>query len=116
MAICGSFIKPNQSIPQSLKTPTSIHVGKKQFLVRCSKNSSDEEDRTIIMKDNDRWKIDYSEQKPATPLLDTINYPVDHTKNLSIHDLEQLAARLRADIVHSVSDIGGHLGSSLGVW
>ncbi|KAK4263072.1 hypothetical protein QN277_028546 [Acacia crassicarpa] len=115
MAICGSFIKPNQSIPQSLKTPTSIHVGKKQFLVRCSKNSSDEKDRTIIMKDNDdRWKIDYSEKKPATPLLDTINYPV-HMKNLSIHDLEQLAAELRADIIHSVSDTGGHLSSSLGV-
>ena len=30
-------------------------------------------------------------------------------------DLEQLAAELRADIVHTVSDIGGHLGSSLGV-
>ncbi|KAI9125110.1 hypothetical protein K1719_003726 [Acacia pycnantha] len=114
MAICGSFIMPNLSIPLSLKTPTSIHVGKKQFLVRCSKNSSDEEDRTIIMKDNDRWKIDYSERKPATPLLDTINYPL-HTKNLSIHDLEQLAAELRADIIHSVSDTGGHLSSSLGV-
>lgn len=28
------------------------------------------------------WKIDYSGKKPATPLLDTINYPV-HMKNLS---------------------------------
>ena len=30
-------------------------------------------------------------------------------------DLEQLAAELRADIVHSVSNTGGHLSSSLGV-
>lgn len=30
-------------------------------------------------------------------------------------DLEQLAAELRADIVHTVSKIGGHLSASLGV-
>lgn len=30
-------------------------------------------------------------------------------------DLEQLSAELRADIVHSVSNTGGHLSSSLGV-
>ena len=30
----------------------------------------------------DAWKIDYSKEKPETPLLDTINYPV-HMKNLS---------------------------------
>ncbi|PKI42099.1 hypothetical protein CRG98_037552 [Punica granatum] len=36
-------------------------------------------------------------------------------KNLSTQDLEQLAAELRADIVHSVSKTGGHLSSSLGV-
>lgn len=30
-------------------------------------------------------------------------------------ELEQLAAELRADIVHSVSKTGGHLSSSLGV-
>lgn len=30
-------------------------------------------------------------------------------------DLEQLAAELRAEIVHTVSKTGGHLSSSLGV-
>ncbi|KAI9125400.1 hypothetical protein K1719_004016 [Acacia pycnantha] len=113
MAIC-SFLKPNQSIPLGLKTPTPIHGVKKQFFVRCSAKSFDEEDRTVIRKDGDGWKIDFSEHKPATPLLDTINYPI-HMNNLSIGDLEQLAAELRADIVHSVSDTGGHLSSSLGV-
>ncbi|KAK4263074.1 hypothetical protein QN277_028548 [Acacia crassicarpa] len=113
MAIC-SFLKPNQSIPLGLKTPTPIHGGKKQFFVRCSAKSFDEEDRTVIRKDGDGWKIDFSEHKPATPLLDTKNYPI-HMNNLSIEDLEQLAAELRADIVHSVSDTGGHLSSSLGV-
>lgn len=32
-----------------------------------------------------------------------------------VQDLDQLAAELRAEIVHSVSQTGGHLSSSLGV-
>ena len=44
------------------------------------------------------WKIDYSGEKPATPLLDTVNYPV-HMKNLSTPELEQLAAELRGERV-----------------
>lgn len=35
-----------------------------------------------IRKENHGWKIDFSGKKPATPLLDTINYPL-HMKNLS---------------------------------
>jgi 1-deoxy-D-xylulose-5-phosphate synthase len=35
------------------------------------------------------WKIEYSGEKPATPLLDTVNYPI-HMKNLSTAELEQL--------------------------
>jgi 1-deoxy-D-xylulose-5-phosphate synthase len=60
------------------------------------------------------WKVDFSGEKPETPLLDTVNYPV-HMKNLSTPELEQLAAELRAEIVHTVSKTGGHLSSSLGV-
>ncbi|XP_028802783.1 probable 1-deoxy-D-xylulose-5-phosphate synthase 2, chloroplastic [Neltuma alba] len=115
MAFCGSFVNSSQSIPLSRKSPPApIHGGRKQFFVRSSANSSDEEDRTIIKKEDDGWKIHFSQQKPATPLLDTINYPV-HMKNLSTEDLKQLAAELRADIVHSVSETGGHLSASLGV-
>ncbi|KAI9119603.1 hypothetical protein K1719_009479 [Acacia pycnantha] len=114
MASCGSFIKPNQSIPLSRKAPKPIHGGRKQLCVRSLGNSYGEEERTIIRKDNEGWKINYSGQKPTTPLLDTINYPA-HMKNLSAQDLEQLAAELRADIVHTVCNTGGHLSSSLGV-
>lgn len=41
----------------------------------------------MIRKEKDGWKIDFSGEKPPTPLLDTINYPV-HMKNLSteVHD------------------------------
>ncbi|KAG8370097.1 hypothetical protein BUALT_Bualt14G0082100 [Buddleja alternifolia] len=55
---------------------------------------------------------EYFSQKPPTPLLDTINYPI-HMKNLS--ELKQLADELRSDVIFNVSKTGGHLGSSLGV-
>jgi hypothetical protein len=50
----------------------------------------------------------------STPLLDTINYPM-HMKNLSIAQLRQLCQEIRSDLIHTVSQTGGHLGSSLGV-
>lgn len=87
---------------------------------------------------------EYYSQRPPTPLLDTINYPI-HMKNLStkvgtclscnntrgkktlwswlcynldvllMQELKQLADELRSDVIFSVSRTGGHLGSSLGV-
>ncbi|XP_010938853.1 1-deoxy-D-xylulose-5-phosphate synthase, chloroplastic isoform X2 [Elaeis guineensis] len=57
---------------------------------------------------------EYHSQRPPTPLLDTINYPI-HMKNLSIKELKQLGDELRSDIIFHVSKTGGHLGSSLGV-
>ncbi|XP_052191136.1 probable 1-deoxy-D-xylulose-5-phosphate synthase, chloroplastic [Diospyros lotus] len=57
---------------------------------------------------------EYHSQRPATPLLDTINYPI-HMKNLSVKELKQLADELRSDVIFNVSRTGGHLGSSLGV-
>ncbi|XXG76893.1 hypothetical protein AAC387_Pa08g1159 [Persea americana] len=56
----------------------------------------------------------YHSQRPATPLLDTINYPI-HMKSLSIKELKQLANELRSDVIFNVSRIGGHHGSSLRV-
>ncbi|CAA0819397.1 1-deoxy-D-xylulose-5-phosphate synthase-chloroplastic [Striga hermonthica] len=58
--------------------------------------------------------LNFSGEKPSTPVLDTINHPI-HMKNLSVKDLEKLADELREDIVYSVSKTGGHLSSSLGV-
>ncbi|XP_019172800.1 PREDICTED: probable 1-deoxy-D-xylulose-5-phosphate synthase, chloroplastic [Ipomoea nil] len=56
----------------------------------------------------------YYSQRPPTPLLDTINYPI-HMKNLSVKELEQLADEIRSDTIFNVSKTGGHLGSNLGV-
>ncbi|KAK9992403.1 hypothetical protein SO802_027388 [Lithocarpus litseifolius] len=59
-------------------------------------------------------KDEYHSQRPPTPLLDTINYPI-HMKNLSVKELKQLSEELRSDVIFNVSKTGGHLGSSLGV-
>ncbi len=46
--------------------------------------------------------------------LDTIHSPAD-MKGLTLEQLEQLAAELRAETIASVSETGGHLGAGLGV-
>jgi len=52
--------------------------------------------------------------RPATPLLDKVSSP-DDLKMLSITELEQLAAEVRAEMIDAVSATGGHLGAGLGV-
>ena len=51
---------------------------------------------------------------PATPLLDTVNYPADLRK-LHLSQLRQFADELRAETISAVSVTGGHLGAGLGV-
>ncbi|XP_062005865.1 probable 1-deoxy-D-xylulose-5-phosphate synthase 2, chloroplastic [Rosa rugosa] len=117
MAVSGTFIRPNQYFSSCVNTPSPrLNPScRKQFCLKASAGNSDGEDRKLTRKEKDGGcKIEYTTEKPATPLLDTINYPA-HMKNLSTQDLEQLAAELRMDIVHSVSQTGGHLSSSLGV-
>ncbi|KAL3819530.1 hypothetical protein ACJIZ3_005435 [Penstemon smallii] len=58
--------------------------------------------------------LNFSGEKPSTPILDTINYPI-HMKNLSLEELEILTDELREELVYTVSKTGGHLSSSLGV-
>nr|AKN79613.1 DXS [Gentiana rigescens] len=117
MAVSGSLIGLNKSLSPYLTTPKLYSVNKRQFITvkaSAATSSDGEEGKMTIRKEKEGWKIDFSGEKPPTPLLDTINYPV-HMKNLSAHDLEQLAAELRAEIVYSVAKTGGHLSSSLGV-
>nr|KYP66256.1 hypothetical protein KK1_012543 [Cajanus cajan] len=114
MAFCGTFVKPSVYPCHKHLVPSPNHGCINKFYVRASASGSGDGERTIIKKEKDEWKIKFSAEKPETPLLDTINHPI-HMKNLTAQDLEQLAAELRADIVHSVSNTGGHLSSSLGV-
>ena len=51
---------------------------------------------------------------PATPLLDTVQFPADLRK-LQSSQLRQLADELRSETIAAVSVTGGHLGAGLGV-
>ncbi len=53
-------------------------------------------------------------QRPSTPLLDTVNVPAD-MKRLKHEQLRQLADELRTEMIDAVSTTGGHLGAGLGV-
>ena len=55
-----------------------------------------------------------STDRPATPLLDTVNSPAD-LKALDRTELRQLADELRSEVIDAVSVTGGHLGAGLGV-
>lgn len=52
--------------------------------------------------------------RPDTPLLDGIDSPAD-LKSLTKEELPQLARELRAFLLYSVGQTGGHFGAGLGV-
>ncbi len=53
-------------------------------------------------------------ERPHTPLLDKVHQPAD-MKHLSDADLRKLADELRAEMIWTVSQTGGHFGAGLGV-
>ena len=53
-------------------------------------------------------------QRPATPLLDTVSLPSD-LKSFDAAQLRQVADELRLELIDAVSVTGGHLGAGLGV-
>ena len=52
--------------------------------------------------------------RPETPLLDTVEFPAD-IRALSKDQLLQLVDELRQETISAVSVTGGHLGAGLGV-
>ena len=55
-----------------------------------------------------------SDTKPLTPHLDLVTVPAD-LKSFSKEDLKAVSDELRAEVIHTVSKTGGHLGAGLGV-
>ncbi|KAL9363963.1 hypothetical protein Peur_041836 [Populus x canadensis] len=96
--LSSHFLWRTDLLCQSFKKINQVHVKKRPNGVCASRSESGE----------------FPSQRPPTPLLDTVNYPI-HMKNLSIKELKQLAEELRSDVIFNVSKTGGHLGSSLGV-
>lgn len=52
--------------------------------------------------------------RPATPLLDSVNNPLQ-LRQLTTQQLPELAQQLRAFMLYSVGQTGGHFGGGLGV-
>lgn len=120
MAVQGAVMSPTNPLKSCL-LPSSKNLNPtRQISVRTvaaagGGSSSYSSSNRPIRKEKDGWKIDFTrDDKPPTPLLDTVNFPA-HMKNLSTQDLEQLAAEVRAEIVYTVAKTGGHLSASLGV-
>ncbi|MGK2286748.1 1-deoxy-D-xylulose-5-phosphate synthase [Pedomonas sp. V897] len=53
-------------------------------------------------------------QRPHTPLLDEVRLPAD-LRRLPLDQLPRLAEEVRQEVIHVVSQTGGHLGAGLGV-
>ncbi|XP_020549312.1 probable 1-deoxy-D-xylulose-5-phosphate synthase 2, chloroplastic [Sesamum indicum] len=127
MASCGlirnnffsSLLHSHDSTPTStwLSLPTQIRQ-KFSGISAVQQDNYDTSEKTekLAPRQNGRIvsSLNFSGEKPSTPILDTINHPI-HMKNLSVEELERLADELREEIVHTVSKTGGHLSSSLGV-
>ncbi|KAJ4959578.1 hypothetical protein NE237_026689 [Protea cynaroides] len=111
---------PNDSSLKLLAAPANSRRQHKHMLrrvmVNLYDNSKGNTEKESQQKDclKAMRTLNYSGDKPSTPIMDTINYPI-HMKNLSIKDLEMLADELRQEIVFTVSKSGGHLSSNLGV-
>ncbi|KAK4485555.1 hypothetical protein RD792_008198 [Penstemon davidsonii] len=103
----------------SSSTTTLPSKRQKKFsgnIVAVQQESKPSEKSDIVVNANGRItkSLNFSGEKPSTPILDTINYPI-HMKNLSVEELEILTDELREELVYTVSKTGGHLSSSLGV-
>ncbi|KAL3577581.1 hypothetical protein D5086_019085 [Populus alba] len=101
------------SFPAHVNSVTSLEHPQKFSLLSFSFLMENRSAAPIFIQDQSE-RGEYHSQRPPTPLLDTINYPI-HMKNLSVKELKQLADELRSDVIFNVSKTGGHLGSSLGV-
>ncbi|CAH1449358.1 unnamed protein product [Lactuca virosa] len=103
----------------SLLNPSSdaiMKLKKRKFMgiVAVAKFKPNEHEEMRTTNGSMGTTLKYSGEKPNTPILDTINYPI-HIKNLNVEELEYLADELREEIVYTVSKTGGHLSSNLGV-
>ncbi|KAI3709146.1 hypothetical protein L2E82_38905 [Cichorium intybus] len=100
----------------SVNVIMSLKTRKFMGIVAVAKNNAPNENEKLTTDGSmgTRTSLNYSGEKPNTPILDTINHPA-HMKNLQVEELENLANELREEIVYTVSKTGGHLSSNLGV-
>ncbi|KVI01389.1 Deoxyxylulose-5-phosphate synthase [Cynara cardunculus var. scolymus] len=97
----------------SINTNTIMQSNKRKFariMAVAKENANNEHEELTRVKGKQTTTVKFSGEKPNTPILDTINYPI-HMKTLRT----ELADELREEVVYTVSKTGGHLSSNLGV-
>nr|WNX96118.1 1-deoxy-D-xylulose 5-phosphate synthase 2 [Ayapana triplinervis] len=129
MALCGALkggfvskttISQNGYSSSGLINPSANAImpsSKRKFtgiVAVANDNATNEHEGLSIVNGKASTALKFSGEKPKTPMLDTINYPM-HMKNLCQEELLKLSDELREEIVYTVSKTGGHLSSSLGV-
>ncbi|KAB5552704.1 hypothetical protein DKX38_010015 [Salix brachista] len=110
-SVLGSSFLPN-NFPSS--QPISINLPKFNGVILAASDDNTRDQLNRYQETRQKRSLNFTGNKPSTPVLDTINYPI-HMKNLSVQELGKLADELREEIVYTVSKTGGHLSSSLGV-
>ncbi|KAE8653156.1 probable 1-deoxy-D-xylulose-5-phosphate synthase 2, chloroplastic [Cucumis sativus] len=117
--LTNSFLPLLSSKPTNSTTATTNNNIKLSFYVAAC-CGDEERQHSMTVKNSHQGggggvkALKFTGDKPSTPILDTINYPI-HMKNLSIEELQELSNEIREEIVYTVSKTGGHLSSSLGV-
>lgn len=110
-SVLGSSFLPNNF--HSSQSP-SINLPKFNGVILAASDDNTRDQLNRYQETRQKRSLSFTGNKPSTPVLDTINYPI-HMKNLSVQELGKLADELREEIVYTVSKTGGHLSSSLGV-
>ncbi|KAJ6698733.1 1-DEOXY-D-XYLULOSE-5-PHOSPHATE SYNTHASE 2 CHLOROPLASTIC ISOFORM X1-RELATED [Salix purpurea] len=110
-SVLGSSFLPNNF--HSSQSP-SINLPKFNGVILAASDDNTRDQLNRYQETRQKRSLSFTGNKPSTPVLDTINYPI-HMKNLSVQELGKLADELREEIVYAVSKTGGHLSSSLGV-
>ncbi|KAJ6407029.1 hypothetical protein OIU84_010530 [Salix udensis] len=110
-SVLGSSFLPNNFHSSQ---PPSINLPKFSGVILAASDDNTRDQLNRYQETRQKRSLNFTGNKPSTPVLDTINYPI-HMKNLSVQELGKLADELREEIVYTVSKTGGHLSSSLGV-
>ncbi|KAF8822756.1 1-deoxy-D-xylulose-5-phosphate synthase [Cardiosporidium cionae] len=103
----NSLIK---KVPSSLSSQRKFGINKNTANIKGNLRAHNEDEIAVETQDT----FHGASSLRNTPLLDKISSPHD-LKKLTLKELSELANEVRWDVIHSVSQTGGHLSASLGV-
>ncbi|KAF8822193.1 1-deoxy-D-xylulose-5-phosphate synthase [Cardiosporidium cionae] len=105
-----SHTSRNEKVPQYLSSQRVFRINKNAANINGNLRAHSEDGAVLETRDSSSQ----ASALQSTPLLDKISSPRD-LKKLSVKELSELANEVRWNVIHSVSQTGGHLSASLGV-